>query len=261
MRNTILIWVRRIGEYLQLSSGRYLDGYVASLDNKIIASGMLHTGFSGVDFLGFQLLSMVFFPLFWILVLSQISFFDFLFAGPQQLLFYLLLIVFGVSFPLLPVQERIKKRQEQIILSLPDAMDLLTITVEAGLDFMSALNRVVEKQKEGPLRDELQAFFNEMELGRPRIKALRELARRIQLRDFQKVVSALIQSDRLGSSLGPTLKAQSDMLRIRRGQRAEKKAQEAPVKMLAPLLMCIFPAVFITIFAPVLIQMLQNLKN
>jgi tight adherence protein C len=147
-------------------------------------------------------------------------------------------------------------RQKAILLYLPDFMDLLTISVDAGLDFLTAMNRVVEKQPDGPLRDEMIRFFKQLELGRSRREGLRELADRVQLKDLSNVCAALIQADRLGSSIGPVLQAQSDMLRTQRGQRAEKAALEAPVKMMAPLLCCIFPAVFIMILAPVGIQIM-----
>lgn len=152
-----------------------------------------------------------------------------------------------------------RRRCEQIRLELPNMLDLLTISVEAGLDFSSAMRRVVQKQKNGPLKDELERFFKKTELGMTRRDALREMSRRIALPEMSAVASALVQADRLGSRIGPILRVQSDMLRSRRAQRAEKAAQEAPVKMLAPLLLCIFPSVFIMIMAPLIIQMLANL--
>ena len=111
------------------------------------------------------------------------------------------------------------------------------------------------------MKEELERFFKQTELGRPRREALREMANRVQLQDLNAVVSALIQADRLGVSIGPILNMQSEMLRIRRGQRAEKLAQEAPVKMMMPLIVCILPSVFIMILAPIIIQMMQNLHH
>jgi tight adherence protein C len=164
-------------------------------------------------------------------------------------------------FPAFNVREQAVKRQKSISLQLPDTLDLLTITVEAGLDFMSAMRRVVEKHRDGPLKDELERFFKQTELGQQRRLALREMANRVQLQDLGSVVSALIQADRLGVSVGPVLRAQSDMLRTRRAQRCEKAAGEAPVKMLAPLIMCILPSVFIMILGPVIIQMFSDLSR
>jgi tight adherence protein C len=164
-------------------------------------------------------------------------------------------------FPASNIHERAAKRQKVISLQLPDTLDLLTISVEAGLDFMSAMRRVVEKHREGPLKEELERFFKQTELGQQRRLALREMANRVQLQDMGSVVSALIQADRLGVSVGPVLRAQSDMLRTRRAQRCEKAAGEAPVKMLAPLIMCILPSVFIMILGPVIIQMVMDMSR
>ena len=111
------------------------------------------------------------------------------------------------------------------------------------------------------MKEELERFFKQTELGRPRREAMREMANRVQLQDLNAVVSALIQADRLGVSIGPILNTQSEMLRIRRAQKAEKAAGEAPVKMMAPLIICILPSVFIMILAPVIIQMLHNMHH
>lgn len=181
--------------------------------------------------------------------------------GPKQVLVYIAFLVVGFMFPAMNLGEQAKKRQKSIMLQLPNTLDLLTISVEAGLDFMSAMRRVVEKHPAGPLKEELERFFKQTELGRPRREALREMANRVQLQDLNAVVSALIQADRLGVSIGPILNMQSEMLRIRRGQRAEKLAQEAPVKMMMPLIACILPSVFIMILAPIIIQMMQNLHR
>ena len=235
-----------------------MDEYVRNMDRTIIAAGLEHKT-TGLDILGEQMVSLILFPAFWLYIFSQLSFFEFVFEGPVQIVFYLLLIVAGFFFPTLRVRDRIKSRQELIIVAIPDAVDLLTISVDAGLDFMTALRRVVDKQRPGPLKDELERFFRQIELGRTRRDSLKELANRVQLDDLSNTCSALIQADRLGSSIAPVLRTQSDVLRTRRMQRAEKKAMEAPIKMMAPLLACIFPAVFIVIFAPLFIQMWQNL--
>ena len=234
--------------------------HVEKLNRQLIAAGE-PDDVKGIELFGVQLLCMVVFPIFWGVVFHMLSFLSGLVEGPKQILVYIGLLLLGFMFPVMNLGEKIKKRQKSIALQLPNTLDLLTISVEAGLDFMSAMRRVVEKHPDGPLREELERFFKQTELGRPRREALREMANRVQLQDLTAVVSALIQADRLGVSIGPILSTQSDMLRIRRGQRAEKLAQEAPVKMMAPLIICILPSVFIMILAPVIIQMLQNLKR
>jgi len=234
--------------------------HVAKLNSQLIAAGET-VDMMGIHLFGLQMLLTIVFPIFWGIVFYQIGFVSFLVEGPKQVLTFIALMYLGFIFPAMNIKERAKVRQKTIALQLPDTLDLLTISVEAGLDFMSAMRRVVEKHRPGPLKEELERFFKQTELGRPRREALREMANRVQLQDLSAVVSSLIQADRLGVSIGPILRAQSDMLRIRRGQRAEKAAQEAPVKMLAPLMVCILPSVFIMILAPVLIQMLQNAKD
>ena len=251
---------RAIGEATCRAAGASGEEYARKLDRMIVAAG-LEQRMTGMEILGEQAVSVVLFPAFWLYVFSRLSFFAFVFDGPAQILFYLLLIALGFFFPTLRIRDRIKFRQEKIIIAIPDAVDLLTIAVEAGLDFMTALRRVVEKQKDGPLKEELVRLFRQIELGRTRRDALKELADRVQLDDLSNTCSALIQADRLGSSIAPVLRTQSDVLRTRRMQRAEKKAMEAPIKMMAPLLACIFPAVFIVIFAPLFIQMWRNLQQ
>jgi tight adherence protein C len=257
---TITSLFGQLGAWLQRAASPALDNYVHSLEEELIAAGE-PANLTAKDMLGLQVSAAMFFPLFWAYVLIKIPAFDFLFDGPQQILFYLAMMAAGFYFPVMNIRERKSRRQHSISLMLPDALDLLTISVEAGLDFMTAMKRVVDKQKAGPLKDETQRFFRQVELGRTRREALREMANRVQLPDLSAVVSALIQADRLGASIGPILRVQSDVARVRRGQRAEKAAQEAPVKLLAPLVLCIFPAVFIMIFAPVVIQMIKDMAQ
>lgn len=238
--------------------GRMAAEYVRKHDSLLVAAGQ-PGGLTGVELLGIQVVLACLFPILWGWVLQQTGMVDFLFEGPKVVLVFLALMAAGFVFPAMNIGERAARRKQSISLQLPDTLDLLSISVEAGLDFLTALRRVVEKHRPGPLKDELESFFNQIELGRPRRDALRDMAGRVQLQDLSGVVSSLIQADRLGASIGPILTVQSDMLRIRRAQRAEKAAQEAPVKMLAPLILCIMPAVFVMILAPVFIQMIGNI--
>jgi tight adherence protein C len=246
-----------IGETGREKIGSFAVSHVEKLTKQLIKAGE-PGDMKGIELFGIQLFCLVVFPIFWGLVFNGLGFLNFLVEGPKQVLVYLGLMYLGFSFPAMNLNEKAKKRQKSIALQLPNTLDLLTISVEAGLDFMSAMRRVVEKHPLGPLKDELERFFKQTELGRPRREALREMANRVQLQDLNGVVSSLIQADRLGVSIGPILSTQSDMLRIRRAQRCEKAAQEAPVKMLMPLMMCILPSVFIMILAPVIIQMVSN---
>jgi tight adherence protein C len=246
-----------LGEFGVGKIGAFAAKHVENLTRQLIKAGEPGE-MKGIELFGIQIFCSLVFPVFWGLIFFEIGFLNFLVEGPKQVLTYLGLMYLGFKFPAMNLNERAKKRQKSIALQLPNTLDLLTISVEAGLDFMSAMRRVVEKHPVGPLKEELERFFKQTELGRPRREALREMANRVQLPDLNGVVSSLIQADRLGVSIGPILSTQSDMLRIRRAQRCEKAAQEAPVKMLAPLMICILPSVFIMILAPVIIQMVCN---
>jgi len=160
----------------------------------------------------------------------------------------------GMYWPALWLNSRVHRRQTEIRRGLPYALDLLTISVEAGLDFTQALDRIVRKLGNSPLAVELGATLRDIQLGRTRAQALRNLSRRVDLAELNSLVSALIQADQLGSSLGPILRVQSDQLRAKRSQEAEKRAMEAPVKILLPLILFIFPTIFIMIFGPIVLR-------
>jgi tight adherence protein C len=169
----------------------------------------------------------------------------------------LLTTLCGLYLPVFWLRGRIRRRQEEIRHSLPYALDLLTLSVEAGLDFTQALSRIVRKLGNSPLAIELGQTVRDIQLGRTRPQALRELTRRVDLPELNSLVSSLIQADELGSSLGPILRIQADQLRVRRSQTAEKLAMEAPVKILLPLILFIFPTIFIMIFGPIALKLLH----
>lgn len=164
-------------------------------------------------------------------------------------------VVVGVALPLLRLREAIKARQLRIVRELPFALDLLTLSVEAGLDFPGALGKVVEKGRPGPLRDELALVLRQLRMGRTREAALLEMVPRIDLPVVGSVVGAVVQADRMGTSLGKVLRILSGQLRADRTQRAEKLAGEAPVKMLFPLIAFVFPTVFLVLFGPIVFAM------
>jgi tight adherence protein C len=144
---------------------------------------------------------------------------------------------------------KIKQRQHDILLALPDALDLLTISVEAGLGFDAALARVTEKW-DNDLCKEFGRALAEMRMGKLRREALHEMAARIEVADLTNFVAAVVQASQLGVSMARVLRVQSEQMRIRRRQRAEEKAQMAPVKMTIPLVLLIFPALLVVILGP-----------
>jgi len=161
----------------------------------------------------------------------------------------------GSLSPAIWLRDRIRLRHRAISRALPYALDLLTLSVEAGLDFAAALSRVVEREKSGPLSHELSVVLRELRLGKTREDALRNLARRVELPALTSFVQALVHADRMGTPLGKVLRILSTQLRIDRSQRAEKLANEAPVKLLLPLVLCIFPTLFLMLFGPLAHQL------
>jgi len=153
---------------------------------------------------------------------------------------------------------RVKKRQKGILLQIPDALDLLTISVRAGLGFDAALGKVVEKLK-GPLVDEFRRALAEVRVGKARREALRDIVPRTEVQPLTNFIGAIIQAEQLGVSISKVLQVQSEQLRIERRQRAEEQAAQAPIKMLFPLVGCIFPSLFAVILGPALILIMQNL--
>src|SRR5262249_9760906 len=133
-------------------------------------------------------------------------------------------------------------------------LDLLTLSVEAGLDFGAAVSRVVEKGRPGALREELSAFLGEVRMGKSRADALEAMAERLGLEALPAFLAALIQADRIGSGLGRALRLQAEEFRVERFQRAERLAGEAPVKMIIPLVLFIFPTIWIILGAPLVFE-------
>jgi tight adherence protein C len=166
--------------------------------------------------------------------------------------------VIGYIFPEFWLGGRIKKRQKAILLQIPDALDLLTISVRAGLGFDGALGKVVEKMK-GPLTDEFRRSLAEIRVGKARRDSLRDIVPRTEVQPLTNFIGAIIQAEQLGVSISKVLQVQSEQLRIERRQRAEEMAAKAPIKMLFPLVGCIFPSLFIVILGPALIMIVINL--
>jgi tight adherence protein C len=153
---------------------------------------------------------------------------------------------------------RLRERHREIERALPFALDLLTLSVEAGLDFMSAIKRLVDRRRVDALNEELIRMFREVQVGKTRKEALRDTAERVNQMDLRTVMNALVQADELGVSIGAILRIQADQMRVRRFLNAEKIANEAPVRMLFPLVLFIFPSVLIVLFGPLLIQIARH---
>ena len=161
----------------------------------------------------------------------------------------LLMAFIGYELPVYWLSGKMKKRKQIIQRALPDCIDLLTISVEAGLGFDQALDRVAGKW-DNELCREFRRVLSEMRVGKAKRDALREMAARSAVQDVGVFVSSIIQADQLGVSMSKVLRIQSDQMRIRRRQLAEKKAHEAPIKMIFPMVFLIFPTIYIVILGP-----------
>ena len=164
----------------------------------------------------------------------------------------------GATYPLIWLRDKVKARHHAILRALPYNLDLLTLSVEAGLDFTAAIGKVVEKGRKGPLADEFGVMLRELKLGKTREEGLRNLSARVELQSVTTFVNALVQADKMGTPLGKILRILSTQMRIERTQRAEKLANEAPVKLLFPLIFFIFPTIFIMLFGPIVYQVFIN---
>lgn len=162
--------------------------------------------------------------------------------------------VFGFVMPAMWLQSKVTRRQDQIIKTLPDALDLMSICVEAGLGFDQAMSKVHEKWDENELALAFGRVIREIQLGKTRREALRNMADNIDVADITTFTGAIIQADQLGVSISKVLKIQADQMRIKRRQRAQEKAQQAPVKMMIPMVIFIFPTIWMVLLGPAIIQ-------
>jgi tight adherence protein C len=164
---------------------------------------------------------------------------------------------YGFKLPDVWLSMTIKRRQTTIQLFMPDMIDLITISVEAGLGLDAAIQRVSQRFT-NPLSEEFMRAMHEVRLGRTRVEALRDMARRTDIADLTSFITSLVQAELLGIAVANVLRIQSERLREKRSQRAREQAQKAPIKMVFPLVLFIFPALFVVILGPALIQVMEH---
>ncbi len=223
-------------------------GMIARQDAKLEKAGY-PGGLRGADWMGVKLLVAI-------VAAIGLFFLGLVIGGiPTGFLFGVFGLVFGFILPEFWLGRRIRGRAMAMILQLPDALDLLTISVEAGLGFDAALAKVVEKM-EGPLVDEFRQALAEIRMGRTRREALRDVVARADAQPVANFIGAIVQAEQLGVPIAKVLQIQSQQLRIERRQRAEEAAAKAPVKMLFPMVGCIFPTIFIVILGPAIVTVM-----
>jgi tight adherence protein C len=229
---------------------RQEGGMIARIDAKLEQAGY-PGGLRGADWVGVKILGAIAFAVIG-LILGLI-------VGEASVVMALLGLLVGAGLgymaPEFWLGRKIRARSMAMTLQLPDALDLLTISVEAGLGFDAALAKVVEKL-EGPLVDEFRQALAEVRMGRTRREALRDVANRADSQPVSNFIGAIVQAEQLGVPIAKVLQIQSNQLRIERRQRAEEAAAKAPVKMLFPMVGCIFPTIFIVILGPAVITVM-----
>lgn len=226
-------------------------GYVDSCKLKLIHAGL--RGPDAVDrFLGVRVITVFLVPIWGLaMVLFPVS------GGRAFLLFALGAFVL-IAGPDAWLNQKVGVRRKKIRRTLPDFLDLLTISVEAGLGFEQAIDRITDSMP-GPLTDEFNRMIGEMRAGSARAEALQALDARTGVDEVKSFVLSMVQADTFGVSIGRVLRAQADEMRIKRRQLAQEAAQKAPVKMLLPMTFLIFPALFVVILGPAALQIMDQL--
>ncbi|MCJ7666527.1 MAG: type II secretion system F family protein [Actinobacteria bacterium] len=240
--------LRRIASVVGKASPK---GIVKSTEHKLELAGLLERGGANV-YLAVKFLFAVVFLFIFILLLILYDF--------RLIVSVLLLVLIPISYflPDIYLRNKIKNRQEKIRSSLPNALDMLTIIVEAGLSFDVALSRIVSSI-EGPMGEEFNKMLKEMNIGLSRREALRNLVKRTNVQDLDSFITAMVQAEILGVPIGKILRTQASEMRIRRSNRAEEEGIKAPVKLVFPLILCLLPALMAVIIGPGLITIYESL--
>lgn len=242
--------LRRIANMVKRISPKRVE---ESTSHKLELAGILEVLGTNVYFTVKLLLPLIFLIIYILLLV----FFDF-----SMVINILLLIPIPISYflPDIYLKNKINSRQDEIRRTLPNALDMLTITVEAGMGFDAALSRIAKNLK-GPLGEELEKMLKEMNVGIPRREALRNLVKRTYVSDLDSFVSAIIQAEILGISIGKILRTQASELRNRRSIRAEEAGIKAPLKLVFPLILCLLPALLVVIIGPGIITLYDVLMD
>ncbi len=225
------------------------DKYIAGPAEALRISGLLYL-MSPRQFIALCLVSMTGFIGLVALASSMLDMFNWLVVlGAASL---------GYFYPRIWLRDSLKKRQKEILRALPTFLDFMTMGVEAGLNMAGAINQAVAKGPSGPMKNELGLVLRDLRSGLTRSEALRRMDERIRIQQVSSFVSAVIQAERMGASLGSTFRFQAEQRRVERFQMAEKLAMEAPVKLIFPLVVFIFPITFVVLMFPIAVKFMQS---
>ncbi|MBF0257103.1 MAG: type II secretion system F family protein [Gammaproteobacteria bacterium] len=228
---------------VQFHSNRYLD----QLDSRLQKTGVSYMvnaeQFVAMRYVG----ALIAFFIGLILIMA---------VPPKQgtLLILLGLAAGGFMFPLVWLSDTRKRREKQVIRTLPVFLDFITMSVEAGLNLTGAVQQAMNKGPDGPLKNEFNIIMRDIRSGVTRAEAMKRMAARLDIPDITSFVNAMVQAERMGSSMAKTLRLQSEQRRTERFQRAEKQAMQAPVKLIFPLVAFIFPVTFIVLGFPIMMK-------
>ncbi len=249
--------MERVGAFLNTRVGR---DRIAGIQNKLALSGrpgnLTVNGFISVK-VAIGIIAAILGFLFWNFVGVDLPVLGAFFG---RVALTALTAAGGYLLPDLWLRQKVGQRQKEIRLALPNALDLLTISVEAGLGFDAALVRVTEKYKNA-LSEEFTQVLNEVRLGRPRLEALDDMGRRVGVEELHSFIQALIQSEQLGVGIAKVLRIQSEEMRRKRRQRAEEQAAQASLKMLFPMIIFIFPTIFIVLMGPAVLVIFHTFAH
>lgn len=216
-------------------------------EKKITHSGVSYL-LNAEQFIALRIISAIIAPLLALFVMVCLNNF--------QPIWFVFMPILGFMFPSIWLSDTRKKRDNAVIRTLPVYLDFITMCVEAGLNLQGALGQAMEKAPPGPLRNEFAVVLRDLRSGLSRADSLRRMAERLDIQEITSFVSSIIQAEKMGASLATVLRVQSDQRRNERFQRAEKLAMEAPIKLVGPLIMFIFPVTFIVLGFPIVMKFL-----
>ncbi len=231
-------------------AGMRIDQYRKTLKRKLIAAGMVDE-FTPDELFAFKLFLILGAPLF----IGGVNY-----LGDFELSWftYPLFSILGFFYPDLLLNQAKTARQKSVRRAMPFIVDLLALSTEAGLDFMGAIGKVVEKAKPSPLVEEFEQVLKEIQVGSSRAEALQEMSNRLNMSEISSFVAILISADQMGASIGKVLRQQSEQIRTERFLAGEKEGAKASQKIMLPMFLFILPAIMLTIFGPFLLQMMQS---